>query len=293
MSRIGLAIAMGSEATYHTQTFIDAMNYSKAHFPSFRENDIRIVNDHKSREGGLAAAQELTDWGADVVVGHYSSISATSSLPIYAAGKIPVILPASTSCELLSQAKRSGCTIFRYQRDNAQLMNFCFDDCGAGLQNSNGYVIVQDNFYGNTLLKHIPEPSQVAVMRDVPPQADRNGTYIVLGYSDYAARVIRQLTHSQVHRIVVMDDSDADESYDACIIRPNRFSRICSALHLIRHGQARAFWNETLLGLSLAVSLTESPGTGERWHRTYLGLQQFDFYRCYEASVLMSVDIDN
>lgn len=292
MSRIGLAIALGNHATQHTKTFIEAVNYSLSHFPAFKKNALRIVNDFKSHDGGYAAARELVDWGADVVVGHFSSFSALSALPVYADKKVPVVLPASTSCDLQSEAKRLSCCMFRYQRDNASLMRFCVDDCVISLGQGNGYAIVQDNLYANTLMEYMPLLSQITVLRGVPGRIDRNGTYIVIGYSDFAAQVIKQLTQSQVHRVVVMDDSDSEESYGACIIRPDRLSRVRSVSHIARHGQKRAFWDETLLGLSLAVKLAESAEPdGTNAFSTYLGQQHFGRDGCYEDTILVSEDI--
>lgn len=63
MTKIGLAIALGSDATHHTKTFIDAVNFSLSHFPAFSKNALRIINDHKSHDGGIAAARELIGWG--------------------------------------------------------------------------------------------------------------------------------------------------------------------------------------------------------------------------------------
>lgn len=291
MSKIGLAIALGNDATHHTQTFIDGLNYSLKHFPELQGKTLRLVNDHKSHGGGLAAARELVEWDAEVVIGHFSSFAALSSLPVYAEKGIPVVLPASTSCELLNQAECCGGTIFRYQRDNAQMMKFCIDEFMIGLRGGNGYAIVQDNFYGNTLLKHIPILSQLAILRDVPTRIDRNDSYIVLGYSSYAANVIKQLTKYQVHRIMVMDDSDCEQSFGACMIRPDRFTRIHSVSHLIKHGQKRAFWDETLLGLALAVRLVGSPTQQEKRYNSYLGCQYFGLDRCYEDAVLVAEDI--
>ncbi|MGV7963200.1 hypothetical protein QPK13_19565 [Photorhabdus tasmaniensis] len=82
MKKIGLAIALGKNANSHTRTFIEAINYSLKHFPEFNRNTLKIVNDEKSAEGGKRAVIELIEWGADVIVGHFSSFAALTALPM-------------------------------------------------------------------------------------------------------------------------------------------------------------------------------------------------------------------
>lgn len=137
----------------------------------------------------------------------------------------------------------------------------------------------------------MPVLSQIEILREVPVKIDRNGSWIVLGYSDFASRIIGQLTQSQVRRVIVMDDSDCKESYEECIIRPDRLSRVRSSSYILQYGQKRAFWDETLLGLALATRLTEYPEQEEEEYQTYLGSQHFDHDRCYEDTVLISEDI--
>lgn len=295
MKKIGLAIALGKEANSHTQTFIEAINYSLKHFPEFKRNTLKIVNDEKSPDGGIRAAGELIEWGADVVVGHFSSIAALAALPVYSCQSIPLILPASTACELDYYNKANQNEVFRYQKDNSELITCCLDDGIYNRRGGNVYVVVQDNAYGNCMMDYIPLMSDARIIRELPGRIEKEGTFIIIGYSDFASRIIRQLSQTQIYRILLVDDSDSSDAYSSCILRPLRLSRVRSASHLSEHGRKRPYWNETLLALSLAACpLPPDKGRTDAELRfsTYLGLQGFDRSHCYDGCKLVSEDLD-
>ena len=295
MKKIGLAIALGKDANSHTQTFIEAINYSLKHFPEFKQNTLKIVNDEKSPDGGIRAAGELIEWGADVVVGHFSSVAALAALPFYSRQSIPLILPASTACELDDYNRANQIELLRYQKDNSELISYCLDD---GITNHRGgkvYVVVQDNSYANRLMDYIPLMSDARVIRELPGRIEREDTFIIIGYSDFASRIIKLLSQTQIYRILLVDDSDSSEAHRSCILRPQRLSRVRSASHLSKHGMKRPYWNETLLALSLASgSLPSDKGRTDVGLRfsTYLGLQDFNQSHCYDDCILVSEDLD-
>lgn len=295
MKKIGLAIALGKDANSHTQTFIEAINYSLKHFPEFKQNTLKIVNDEKSLDGGIRAAGELIEWGADVVVGHFSSIAALAALPLYSRQSIPLILPASTACELGDYNRVNQIELFRYQKDNSELISYCLEDGIINHMEGNVYVVVQDNMYANRLMDYIPLMSDVRVIRELPGRIEREDTFIIIGYSDFASRIIKLLSQTQIYRILLVDDSDSSEAHRSCIIRPQRLSRVRSASHLSQHGLKRPYWNETLLALSLASGAlppVQGRTDGGLRFSTYLGLQGFDRSHCYEGCNLVSEDLD-
>jgi hypothetical protein len=295
MKKIGLAIALGNGANSHTRTFTEAINYSLKHFPEFKKNTLKIVNDEKSVEGGKKAAIELIEWGADVVVGHFSSFAALAALPLYAKNNIPLILPASTACELDEYNRNNKLEVLKYQKNNSVLMSYCIDDSIISHQGGNVYAVVQNNQYANCMIDYIPMLADVKVVRDLPSRIEKNDTYIIIGYSDFSAVMIRRLSQTQIHRIVLVDDSDSLDVHKECILRPHRLSRVRSASHISMHGSKRPYWNETLLGLSLACSISPlnsyEPNTNVSFS-TYLGLQDFDKSYCYGDCILVSEDID-
>ncbi|CAI1908160.1 Receptor family ligand binding region [Serratia entomophila] len=295
MKKIGLAIALGKEANSHTRTFIEAINHSLKHFPEFKQNIIKIANDEKSIAGGEKAAIELIKWGADIVVGHFSSFAALAALPLYAKNAIPLILPASTACELNVARKKNNAMMFKYQKNNAALMAHCIEEC---VSNNNGgaiYAIVQDNEYGNRLIEYIPLLRGITIIRSVPKHIELTDNYIIIGHSDFAAHIVKVLTQVRVYRVILIDDSDCHEVLQSFILRPHRISRVRSVSHITRDSRNRPYWNETLLALALASSndVHNCYDLNERNNiNTYLGLQDFDSENCYGDVILMTEDLD-
>ncbi|CAI0866709.1 ABC transporter substrate-binding protein [Serratia ficaria] len=295
MKKLGLAIALGKDANSHTRTFIEAINYSLKHFPEFKKNTLKIVNDEKSPAGGKRAAIELIEWGAKVVVGHFSSFAALAALPLYIRQSIPLILPASTARELGKYNKVNRTEVLKYQKDDAALMAYCVDDSIINCQGGNVYAVVQDNPYANHMIEHLPLLADVRVIRELPEQVEKEDSFILIGYSDFASAIIKRLSQTQIYRILLVDDSDSVEVYNSCLLRPQRLSRVRSASHISRHGMIRPYWNETLLALSLACSIAPQPEAAsgdELSFSTYLGLQYFDKSNCYGDCVLVSDDLD-
>jgi len=292
MKRIGLAIALGKDANSHTRTFTEAVNYSLRHFPEFRKHHLKIVNDEKSPEGGVRAATELAEWGAEVVVGHFSSLAALAALPVYREQGIPLMLPASTACELNTGESFGP---FRYQKNNAELIEYSVANCLKDGKEGKVYAILQDNAYANRLLEHFPLLSDVTVIRNIPARTARDDTYMIIGYSDFAAETVKRLSQAQLYRVVLLDDADSPEAYASCIIRPARFSRVRSVSHLHKHGRSQPYWNETLLALSLAALPAYGSSTGTEFSAgfmTYLGYQEFDRRGCFGDCLLVAEDIE-
>jgi len=291
MRKIGLAIALGADSNSHTQTFIDAINYSLENFPDFKNSKIKIVNDQKSAQGGKRAAEDLVDWGANVIVGHFSSIAALSALPIYTNSSIPLILPASTACELNSYSKRDELSVIRYQKNNDSLMEHSIHD-GISHAQGNVYVIVQDNSYGKRMAESIPLFTNAITLNDVPSEVDTNGTYIIVGYSDFASRIMKRLTQTKVYRVMLVDDSDSKDVRNSLSIKPTKLSSIRSTTPLVNHGTERPYWNETLLALSLSCVVDNAVHQDHPnlIFDTYLGLQEFDSEKTFLRSNLVSYD---
>ncbi|WP_025123925.1 MULTISPECIES: hypothetical protein [unclassified Serratia (in: enterobacteria)] len=182
-----------------------------------------------------------------------------------------------------------------YQKDDAALMAYCIDDSIINCQGGNVYAVVQDNTYANRMMDHFPLLADIQVIRELPGRAEKGDTFIIIGFSDFASAIIKQLSQTQVYRILLVDDSDGVEVHKSCILRPQRLSRVRSASHISRHGMKRPYWNETLLALSLACSIAPQPEIakgGELSFSTYLGLQDFDQSNCYGDCILISEDVD-
>lgn len=287
--KLGLAIALGNDGNHHSQTFIRAINYSLDQFPQFGKLSLKIVNDKKSASGGRSAAEELLKWGAKIVVGHFSSLAAIAAIPAYIEASVPLLLPASTSC-LLENYEPFSNNIYRYQKSNEALVSYCVDACFNRDADGKSYFLIQNNEYGNMMLMHMPPLSDVKVIRNLPTKIHRNDVFVIIGYSDFAAKTITKLTECQIKKLILIDDADNPEVWKKCLISPAAKSRIRTSTPVHRHSFAEPFWNESLLALSLATYFCMDVGQNmkaTRNYETYLGLQEFDRFNFYGDSFLI------
>ncbi|KHJ69285.1 hypothetical protein QU24_04390 [Pantoea rodasii] len=291
--KVGLAIALGSDSNHHSRTFIRAVNYSLDKFSCFRNVSLKIVNDKKNSEGGVIAAKELLQWGAQVVVGHFSSIAAISAIPVYIDADIPLLLPASTS-SLIDEFNPISNNIFRYQKTNESLISYCVDACKTQHAEGRTYFLIQDNEYGNMMMMHIPSLSDVCVIRSLPGRINKRDTFVVIGYSNFAAKIINQLTEFQIEKLILIDDADNPDVWKECLLSPASKSRIRTTTHICRHNSSEPFFNETLLALSLATHFCmngDDQSAKEKNFNTYLGIQEFDQFNFYGDSYLIEEKI--
>jgi len=287
--KLGLAIALGDHGNHHSQTFIRAINYSLEHFPHFGKLSLKIVNDKKNVSGGKSAAEELIHWGAQVVVGHFSSIAAIAALPVYIEAKVPLLLPAATSCQL-EKFQPSLNRIYRYQKNNESLISYCVDASSVNRSEGNSYFLIQDNEYGNMMLMHMPPLSDVKIIRTLPSKVQKNDVFVIVGYSDFAAKIITKLTECQIKKLILIDDADNPEVWKSCLISPLVKSRIRTSTPVYKHGALEPFWNETLLALSLATFFCMGLDSNSKTslnYETYLGVQEFDRFNYYGDSFLI------
>ena len=292
--KVGLAIALGEDSNHHSRTFIRAVNYSLDKFSSFKNISLKIVNDKKTAEGGQQAAKELLEWGAQAVVGHFSSIAALSAIPEYINAQIPLLLPASTS-NLIDQFNPASNNIYRYQKTNETLISYCVDTCKNRHTEGRSFFLIQDNEYGNMMMMHIPPLSDICVIRNLPTKIHKNDTFVVIGYSSYAAKIINQLTEFQIEKLILIDDADNPDVWKECLLSPAKKSRIRTTTHVYKHNSSEPFFNETLLALSLATHFCMSSETRPPKNMnfdTYLGLQEFDQSNFYGDSYLIEEKIN-
>lgn len=291
--KVGLSIALGPDGNHHSRTFIKAVNYSLDNFPQFRKLSLKIVNDKKSFIGGQSAAKELIEWGAQVVVGHFSSIAAMSAIPEYIDAGVPLLLPASTSC-LLENHEPFLNNIFRYQKNNEALISYCIDACHNRDAGGKIYFLIQDNAYGNMMLMHFPPLSEVNVIRNLPAKINNDDTFVIIGYSEFAANAIIRLTEYQIARLILIDDADNPDVWKECLISPKVKSRIRTSTPVYKHNSTELFWNESLLALSLATYFCMDINKDMKITRnydTYLGVQEFDRFNFYGDSFLIEEKI--
>lgn len=80
------------------------------------------VDDRASPEGGFAAAEQLRNSEAALVVGHYASAAARGALPVYREAGIPLLLPAATADSLTADFGNA----FRLCGSDTQLAKYIY-----------------------------------------------------------------------------------------------------------------------------------------------------------------------
>jgi hypothetical protein len=291
MKKIGLAIAYDKEANCHTKTFMDCVEYSKAHFAEFRECDFRYANDHKNSAGGISAACELIEWGADVVVGHYSSLAALSAIPIYRDASVPLILPAASSCELNDAYVKNKKLFYRYQKNNFSIIHEVIKFASIHAKNSIIHFVVQNNSYGEVFVNLISKYQNITITRELPLVINPHDTFILIGYIDFVELIVEQITKYPFNHLIVLDDALSDMLVNKIHIRPNYYHGIKSHIDLQKYDKNISFWNETMLALALGVALSNKIIKNE--YETYLGLQSFADDGCYKNSIVVAIDYFN
>ncbi len=148
-------------------------------------------------------------------------------MPVYREHDIPLMLPASTACELNTGGSFRP---FRYQKNNAELIEYSVANCLKGGKEGKVYAICRTIPMQTVCWSISRLLSDVTVIRNIPARTARDDTYMIIGYSDFAAETVKRLSQAQLYRIVLLDDADSPEAYASCIIRPARFSRFVLCL---------------------------------------------------------------
>lgn len=285
MKKIGLAIALDGDSTFHTETFIAAFDYCRENFPALQDVAWKLVSDRKSQEGGVAAAGELIKWGAQAIVGHFSSRAALAAREHYARENIPLILPASTSSQLRVLQNEAGTPVFRYQHSDADLIRHCIDLAIGESGSGRVWLVVQDNDYGKAFLSHVNEQPNLYITRELPKGLRSDDQLILVGYDVFAEMIVASISTSRLKRLILLDDACSEKVISQCKEMPDQILRIRSLSPIASHGRGDLFWNETLLGIALAKSLvTGSTATKNLAVETFLGSQGFDCDGLYRGA---------
>ena len=80
---------------------------------SIASDNFMIEDDACTSDGGQAAANDLADWGADIVVGFLCTDAIEAALPVFEATGIPVITPGVRTDSLTDDRAKTGWLIYR------------------------------------------------------------------------------------------------------------------------------------------------------------------------------------
>ncbi|PAJ86382.1 amino acid ABC transporter substrate-binding protein [Burkholderia ubonensis] len=252
--KLGLAIAMGEDATSHTQTFLEAVQHCLAVHPAFANIEVMISNDRKCRDGGKVAASELLRWGAEVIVGHYSSAAALGALSLYRDRHLPVLLPAATSIELEDVSRAGSRRVYRYQRSDAVLLEQCICEIRSTGHEGGTYFLVEDTVYGEAFRALLTKWVGISVIGSLRDGIDQDGFYVVLGHDRFVMESVGLLTASPITGLVLLDDAYHPGALQAVRHIPKHLFTLVSRLMFDDGTEHRPFWNESRLALATAAN---------------------------------------
>jgi ABC-type branched-subunit amino acid transport system substrate-binding protein len=99
--RLGVSANLDPGGSVHRAAFERAVRWA-AGDEGVDPDGFLWISDHASPEGGAEAARRLCAEGAGCVVGHFASGAARAALPVYAAARMPLLLPAATADDLVT-----------------------------------------------------------------------------------------------------------------------------------------------------------------------------------------------
>lgn len=94
--RVGVSALFDPAVTPHAQTFLRAMAAGRNGIAALQRLHWHWLDDGADPEQGARVAERLIDWGADLVIGHFSSDAALAAAPLYRQAGVALLTPAAT-----------------------------------------------------------------------------------------------------------------------------------------------------------------------------------------------------
>ncbi|GAB7529357.1 ABC transporter substrate-binding protein [Pseudomonas sp. 3A(2025)] len=94
--RVGVSAVFDPAVTAHARTFLRAMAVGRNLLPGLNGVRWHWLDDGADPQRGAEVAQQMIDWGADLVIGHFSSDAALAAAPLYREAGIALLTPAAT-----------------------------------------------------------------------------------------------------------------------------------------------------------------------------------------------------
>lgn len=250
-----IPIGLPIDTAAHGPELICGASLAIARHHQFGGLPVRAIwcDDHRSADGGRAAALHLTRLGIRAVVGHFSSRAALAAAPVYAANDALFIAPGSSAPELTATSCQTVFRLFGRDDDQAAAIAEFLRDIAAAQTID---ILAEDNAYGRSVgnlvaarLARHGIASVVSVVRDDDAHsAKANGSVVLAGRHEFSARLLRRLSPARIR--VVTDDAltpafideagDAAEGIMIPVIAPaarsddvdrlnDRYVRLCDA----------------------------------------------------------------
>ncbi|QHF03371.1 MULTISPECIES: ABC transporter substrate-binding protein [Pseudomonas syringae group] len=115
--RVGVSALFDPDDTPHARTFLRAMALARHFIPGLDRVQWRFLDDGANARRGAEVAQQMIDWQADLVIGHFSSDAAIGAAPLYQQADIALLTPAAT----IDRLTQEHSNVFRLCPSDRQL----------------------------------------------------------------------------------------------------------------------------------------------------------------------------
>lgn len=94
--KVGVSAVFDPAVTPHARTFLRALAAGRNLIPGLATVQWHWLDDAADPRQAAEVAQRMVEWGADLVLGHFSSDAALAAAPLYAQAGIALLTPAAT-----------------------------------------------------------------------------------------------------------------------------------------------------------------------------------------------------
>lgn len=94
--KVGVSAVFDPAVTPHARTFLRALAAGRNLIPGLAGVQWHWLDDGADARQAAVVAQQMVEWGADLVLGHFSSDAALAAAPLYARHDIALLTPAAT-----------------------------------------------------------------------------------------------------------------------------------------------------------------------------------------------------
>ncbi|BAP44871.1 extracellular ligand-binding receptor [Pseudomonas sp. StFLB209] len=98
--KVGISAVFDPAVTPHARTFLRALAAGRNLIPGLAGVQWHWLDDGADPRQAAMVAQQMVEWGADLVLGHFSSDAALAAAPLYACHQIALLTPAATLQDL-------------------------------------------------------------------------------------------------------------------------------------------------------------------------------------------------
>lgn len=115
--KVGVSALFDPGDTPHARTFLRALATARNVIPALADVDWYFLDDGAQAERAAEVARAMIAWGADIIVGHFSSDAALGAAPLYRAAGLALLTPAAT----LDRLTQDYHNVFRFCPSDRQL----------------------------------------------------------------------------------------------------------------------------------------------------------------------------